>query len=88
VPIPPNASGLPFSNADTRSNRLGVLGLLPPASTDKKDTNLSVGDLINSLEFLKKIVPSLGGDPKKVVIAGQSSGAGMIRGELRLRVQG
>lgn len=42
-------------------------------------TNLAVKDLVNALQFLKKVLPDFGGDPNKVTIAGQSSGAGLVR---------
>jgi hypothetical protein len=43
------------------------------------NTNLGVKDVINALEFIKKVAPSFGGSSSKVTIAGQSSGATMIR---------
>ncbi|KAK7063418.1 carboxylic ester hydrolase [Favolaschia claudopus] len=55
--------------------RLGALGLLAPNGP----TNLAVTDTINALKFLGKILPSFGGDASKVTLAGQSSGASMIR---------
>lgn len=42
-------------------------------------TNLAVTDVVNALKFLHKVVPSFGGNPSQVTVAGQSSGAGMIR---------
>lgn len=42
-------------------------------------TNLAVGDVINSLQFLKRVVPAFGGSNSKITLAGQSSGADMIR---------
>ena len=42
-------------------------------------TNLAVKDLVTSLQFLKKIIPSFGGSTSKITLAGQSSGATMIR---------
>lgn len=41
--------------------------------------NLAVGDAINALKFLKNVVPSFGGSPSKITIAGQSAGATMVR---------
>ncbi|KAF7778624.1 CAZyme family CE10 [Agaricus bisporus var. burnettii] len=55
--------------------RLGALGFMAPDGT----TNLAVKDLVNALQFLKKVLPDFGGDPNKVTIAGQSSGAGLVR---------
>ena len=42
-------------------------------------TNLAVKDTVTSLQFLKKIVPAFGGSASKITLAGQSSGANMIR---------
>jgi carboxylesterase type B len=42
-------------------------------------TNLAVKDLVNALQFLKQVLPAFGGDPNKVTIAGQSSGACLVR---------
>lgn len=42
-------------------------------------TNLAVGDVINALKFLQKTVPAFGGSASKITLAGQSSGASMIR---------
>jgi len=42
-------------------------------------TNLAVRDAINCLKFLKKVIPSFGGTSSKITLAGQSSGATMIR---------
>ncbi|TDL24934.1 alpha/beta-hydrolase [Rickenella mellea] len=55
--------------------RLGVLGLFPPNG----GTNLAVKDVINSLQFLRQTLPSFGGQTSKFTIAGQSSGASMVR---------
>ncbi|KAJ7122106.1 Alpha/Beta hydrolase protein [Mycena epipterygia] len=55
--------------------RLGALGLLAPDGL----TNLAVKDTINAIKFLGKVLPSFGGDASMVTLAGQSSGAGMIR---------
>ncbi|KAF8145591.1 alpha/beta-hydrolase [Mycena galopus ATCC 62051] len=55
--------------------RLGALGLLAPHGS----INLAVKDTINALNFLAQVVPSFGGDASMVTLAGQSSGAGMIR---------
>ncbi|KAJ6502094.1 alpha/beta-hydrolase [Mycena sanguinolenta] len=55
--------------------RLGALGFMAPSGT----TNLAVKDTINAMSFLAKVVPSFGGSASKITLAGQSSGAGMIR---------
>ncbi|KAJ7256473.1 alpha/beta-hydrolase [Mycena haematopus] len=55
--------------------RLGALGFMSPSGT----TNLAVKDTINAMSFLAKVVPSFGGSASKITLAGQSSGAGMIR---------
>ncbi|KAJ7685589.1 alpha/beta-hydrolase [Mycena polygramma] len=55
--------------------RLGALGFMAPSGA----TNLAVKDTINAMTFLAKVVPSFGGSASKITVAGQSSGAGMIR---------
>ncbi|KIM49371.1 hypothetical protein M413DRAFT_438559 [Hebeloma cylindrosporum] len=55
--------------------RLGTLGFMAPSG----QTNLAVKDLVNSLQFLKNVVPAFGGSASKITLAGQSSGANMIR---------
>ncbi|KAF8077781.1 alpha/beta-hydrolase [Lyophyllum atratum] len=55
--------------------RLGALGFMSPDGT----TNLAVKDIVNALQFLKKVSPAFGGTSTKVTVAGQSSGANMIR---------
>ncbi|KAG2019995.1 carotenoid ester lipase [Coprinopsis cinerea AmutBmut pab1-1] len=55
--------------------RLGALGFLAPNG----QTNLGVKDVVNALQFLKNNVAAFGGSPNKVTLAGQSSGANMIR---------
>jgi carboxylesterase type B len=42
-------------------------------------TNFAVQDVITSLQFLRRVLPSFGGDISKITLAGQSSGAHMIR---------
>lgn len=42
-------------------------------------TNLAVNDIVNALQFLHTVVPSFGGSTSKITIAGQSSGANMVR---------
>jgi len=55
--------------------RLGALGFMSPDGA----TNLAVKDIVNALQFLKKVAPAFGGTPSKITLAGQSSGANMIR---------
>ncbi|KAF8892430.1 Alpha/Beta hydrolase protein [Infundibulicybe gibba] len=55
--------------------RLGALGFMSPDGS----TNFAVKDLVNALQFLKKIVPSFNGSASKITLAGQSSGANLIR---------
>ncbi|KAI0372978.1 alpha/beta-hydrolase [Pilatotrama ljubarskyi] len=55
--------------------RLGALGFLAPSGTN----NLAVTDVITAMAFLQKVVPSFGGSASKITIAGQSSGANMVR---------
>ncbi|KAI0247073.1 alpha beta-hydrolase [Lactifluus subvellereus] len=55
--------------------RLGALGFNSPDG----GTNFAVQDIVASLQFLHKVVPSFRGDVSKITIAGQSSGANLIR---------
>ncbi|KAG6814563.1 hypothetical protein H0H92_000091 [Tricholoma furcatifolium] len=55
--------------------RLGALGFSAPDGV----TNLALKDIVNALEFLNIVVPSFGGAASKITVAGQSSGANMIR---------
>ncbi|KAJ3744994.1 alpha/beta-hydrolase [Lentinula detonsa] len=55
--------------------RLGALGLMVPDGS----TNLALMDVINALTFVNKNIAAFGGDNSRVTIAGQSSGATMIR---------
>ncbi|TFK76362.1 alpha/beta-hydrolase [Pluteus cervinus] len=55
--------------------RLGALGFLVPGS----NTNLAVKDSVHALQFVNRVIASFGGNPSKVTIAGQSSGASMVR---------
>ncbi|KAK0496891.1 alpha/beta-hydrolase [Armillaria luteobubalina] len=75
--------GLDGSNLASTTNsivaviqyRLGGLGFMAPNGA----TNLAVKDVINALKFLQTILPSFGGDRSKITLAGQSSGANLIR---------
>ncbi|KAH9180297.1 alpha/beta-hydrolase [Lactarius sanguifluus] len=55
--------------------RLGALAFNSPDGR----TNFAVRDIIASLQFLHKVATSFGGDASKITIAGQSSGANLIR---------
>ena len=55
--------------------RLGAFGFLNPHG----ESNLAVKDVITSLQFLRQILPSFNGDSDEITIAGQSSGATMVR---------
>ncbi|KAI6045597.1 Alpha/Beta hydrolase protein [Pisolithus marmoratus] len=55
--------------------RLGALGFIAPNG----ETNLGLKDVVNGLQFLHNVLPSFGGDKSKITLAGQSSGANMIR---------
>ncbi|KAJ7057293.1 alpha beta-hydrolase [Mycena amicta] len=55
--------------------RLGAFALLSPNGL----LNLSVRDTINAIKFLGQVLPSFGGSASNITLAGQSSGAGMIR---------
>ncbi|KAG2147259.1 Carboxylesterase [Suillus cothurnatus] len=55
--------------------RLGALGFVAP----NNQTNLGLDDAVNALKFLTTVLPSFGGNPSKITIAGQSSGANLIR---------
>ena len=48
------------------------------------ETNLAVKDVINALNVLKAGVPMIGGSSSKITIAGQSSGATMVRALLAI----
>ncbi|EKM55684.1 uncharacterized protein PHACADRAFT_184465 [Phanerochaete carnosa HHB-10118-sp] len=58
--------------------RLGALGLVSPNG----QMNLAGKDIVTAMQFLQKVLPSFGGSPSKITLAGQSSGANMIRGLL------
>lgn len=53
----------------------GQLGFMAPDGS----TNFAVKDIVTALQFVQKVVPSFGGNPAKITVAGQSSGASMIR---------
>ena len=45
----------------------------------KGPNNLAVRDVITALNFVRTVAPSFGGSASKITVAGQSSGAHMIR---------
>ncbi|KJA27151.1 hypothetical protein HYPSUDRAFT_35727 [Hypholoma sublateritium FD-334 SS-4] len=55
--------------------RLGTLGFMAP----NNQTNLGLKDTVTALKFLRTVLPSFGGSPSKITLAGQSSGASAIR---------
>ena len=42
-------------------------------------TNRDLKDTVTALNFLRMVLPSFGGSPNKITLAGQSSGASAIR---------
>lgn len=81
------AAGLDGSNLAIATNsivatvqyRLGALGFLAPGAGNA-GANLAVQDVTEALSLLNKALPSFGGDAGQITVAGQSSGATMIRG--------
>jgi len=57
------------------TDKVFQLGFMAPDGS----TNLAVKDVVNALSFLKKVLPGFGGNPSQITLAGQSSGANMIR---------
>ena len=57
------------------NNDPGQLGFNSPDGR----TNFAVQDVIASLKFLRTVLPSFAGDVSKITLAGQSSGANLIR---------
>jgi len=55
-----------------------VLGFVPP-STPGAVSNPALRDLVAALSFLHAVGPALGGSTARVTLAGQSSGAGLVR---------
>ena len=58
--------------------RVGVLGYLTDESIEKKygrDGNFGLDDQIKALEWVRKYIGCLGGDPENITLAGQSAGA-------------
>lgn len=70
---------------DEYRSSLGVLGFLPPKqASSSSDPNLGLLDIVNGLKAIQKYVSYVGGDPSRVTIGGQSSGAQIIRGTIPL----
>src|SRR5262249_8224247 len=64
----------------TINYRLGVLGFLthPELTKESKQNasgNYGLLDAVAALEWVKKNIAALGGDPQRVTVAGQSAGA-------------
>ncbi|CAK9781589.1 alpha/beta-hydrolase [Cutaneotrichosporon oleaginosum] len=60
--------------------RLGVLGFLPPdGASTVNDPNLAVRDVVLALNTVKANIASVGGDPERVTVGGQSAGASLTR---------
>ncbi|MEM7143143.1 MAG: carboxylesterase family protein [Actinomycetota bacterium] len=55
--------------------RLGVCGFL---AADGVPTNLGLRDLIAALEWIRSEIDAFGGDPRRVIVMGESAGAGAI----------
>lgn len=55
--------------------RLGVLGWL---AADGVPTNLGLRDLLAAVAWLRRVAPAFGGDPDRIVLMGESAGAGAI----------
>lgn len=43
------------------------------------ESNLGAKDVVNALQFLKNNIGHFGGDGPRITVAGQSSGANMVR---------
>jgi carboxylesterase type B len=63
------------SRCHTRTYRTSQLGFLAPNGV----MNLGVKDIVTAMNFLNTVLPSFGGVANKITLAGQSSGATMIR---------
>jgi para-nitrobenzyl esterase len=55
--------------------RLGALGWL---AVDGVPSNLGLRDLLVALDWLRDVAPAFGGDPDRVVVMGESAGAGAL----------
>lgn len=62
----------------TLQYRLGIFGFFSPSS-DPSIGNQGISDVITALKFLRDNIASFGGDPASITLAGQSSGAHLIR---------
>ena len=55
--------------------RLGALGWL---AADGVPTNLGLRDLAAAVAWVREVVPAFGGDPDRIVLMGESAGAGAL----------
>ncbi len=65
----------------TVNYRVGALGFLDLRSVpggDSADTNCGLRDLVLALQWIQRHIGSLGGDPSRVTVFGESAGAGSI----------
>lgn len=62
----------------TINYRLTTLGFLAIPGTDLKG-NYGIGDQITALQWVRANIAAFGGDPNKIVINGESAGAGSVR---------
>lgn len=58
--------------------RLGNLGMLA-LNDGATNGNFGIGDMITALQWIQKNIVNFGGDPDRVTIMGQSSGAAAVR---------
>ncbi len=59
----------------TLNYRLGPLGFLEHASLGKGSTNLGLRDQVAALEWVQRNIAAFGGDPRSVLLFGESAGA-------------
>ncbi|CAB3400756.1 unnamed protein product [Caenorhabditis bovis] len=62
----------------TLNYRLGVFGFMGRCETSSCAGNSGISDLVSSLTMLNVILPSFGGDPKSVTLAGWGSGGALV----------
>ncbi|PWY97935.1 alpha/beta-hydrolase [Testicularia cyperi] len=65
----------------TLQYRLGMFGFFSPSGSKGMglDGNQGLRDVVAALEFIQNNIGEFGGDPNSVTVAGQSSGAHMVR---------
>ena len=79
-------SGLDTGNLASREDvvgvqfnyRLSTLGFLAIPGTDIKG-KFGIGDQVTALRWVKANIAQFGGDPNKIIIIGESAGAGSVR---------